>query len=61
MNNHEGIIIFFIILFISPFVIFMGIGLILRMKGKDWQAKIFFTIAVVYAIVGTGICGTMLS
>ena len=55
-----GLIILSIVIMLSPAIILTIIGFNLK-KRKPETSKVLFIIATVYAIVGLGICGVLLS
>lgn len=54
------IIVVVILLFLSPVVILLILGLN-RLQSRPKNAKILFIIAGVYLLVGLGVCGSLLS
>ncbi len=57
-GNMDGLVIVIILIMLLPSFILGLIGTILYFNEKKRAAKILFIIAVVYAIISLGICGT---
>lgn len=56
-----GLVILILAIMLLPSIILGIIGAILRAHGKKRSAKILFIIAIVYAIISLGICGSMMA
>ncbi|MGO4771452.1 hypothetical protein ACEN2I_07290 [Flavobacterium sp. W22_SRS_FK3] len=60
VGNLNGLILFFVLIMVGPPILFAIIGLSIK-KGNPKAAKVLFVLAVVYLIVGLGICGGLIS
>ena len=56
VGNLDGLIIFLFGITFGPPILLFLIGSILHQNGKKNTAKAFFTIALVYLIIGGGLC-----
>lgn len=61
VGNLDGLVIAIVLIMLLPSIILSLIGTILYFKEKKKAAKILFIIAIVYAVISLGICGTMLA
>ncbi|WP_370477348.1 hypothetical protein [Tamlana flava] len=55
----DGLIYIILAILLGPAILLAFVGFMLRKNNKK-TAKIFFILAVVYAIVSLGICGSMM-
>ncbi|NJM78726.1 MAG: hypothetical protein HC854_02210 [Flavobacterium sp.] len=55
----SGLIIFIVFIMIGPPIILTVLGLAIR-KNNPTAAKVLYILAVVYLLVGLGICGSMM-
>ena len=58
-GNYDGIVLLIMFIMFGPPVILTIIGFSIR-KTYPQSAKLLYILAVVYAIAGLGICGSML-
>ena len=59
VGNLNGLVFFLVLIMIGPPVLFSIIGLAVR-KINPKASKVLFILAVVYLLVGLGICGSMM-
>ena len=59
-NGFLGMIIFILLIMLSPAIILFLVGLYKR-KSKPETAKILFILSAVYVLIGAGICGALMS
>ena len=60
VGNLDGLVIVILLIMLLPSFVLGLIGTILYFNEKKRAAKILFIIAVVYAIISLGICGSMM-
>ncbi len=61
--SGDGLMIFIVGIYLlahSPAIVCIIVGLFIR-KNKPHSAKVLFIIAGVYFLIGTGICGALMS
>jgi phosphotransferase system glucose/maltose/N-acetylglucosamine-specific IIC component len=58
--NLDGVVIVILLIMLLPSFVLGLIGTILYFNEKKRAAKILFIIAIVYAIISLGICGSMM-
>ncbi len=61
VGNMDGLVIIILLIMLLPSFVLTLIGAILYHNAKKRTAKILFIIAVVYAIISLGICGSMMT
>jgi len=57
--NYDAIVYLILAIMLGPAILLAVIGFLLRKANKK-AAKIFFILAVAYAIISFGICGSMM-
>lgn len=60
VGNLDGLVLVILLIMLLPSFVLALIGAILFYSQKKRAAKILFIIAVVYAIISLGICGSMM-
>ena len=60
VGNLNGLVVVIILIMLIPSFILALIGAILYFNLKKRAAKILFIIAIVYAIISLGLCGSMM-
>lgn len=60
VGDLTGLVIIIVAIMLLPSIILGIIGAVLFANDKKKAAKILFIIAVVYAIISLGICGSMM-
>lgn len=60
VGNMDGIVILLVLIMLGPPVLLTIIGLAVRSNNPK-TAKVLFILAVLYLIVGLGICGGLLN
>ncbi|WP_111308684.1 hypothetical protein [Confluentibacter sediminis] len=58
-GNYDGIIYLILAIMLGPAILLAIIGFLL-LKNNKKAAKVFFILAVAYAIISFGICGSMM-
>ena len=59
VGNLNGLVFFLVLIMIGPPALFSIIGLAVR-KINPKASKVMFILAVVYLLIGLGICGSMM-
>ena len=60
VGNLNGLVFFLVLIMIGPPILLSIIGLVVRKKNPK-ASKVLFILAVVYLLVGLGICGSMMT
>ncbi len=59
-DDFIWVVLLFLVIALSPAIIMTIIGFAIR-RNKPKAAKVLFIVSAVYAIVGLGVCGALLS
>ncbi len=60
VGNLNGLVFLLVLMMIGPPILLSIIGLVVRKKNPK-ASKVLFILAVLYLLVGLGICGSMMT
>ena len=60
-GNYGGIVVIIFMILLGPPVLFGLLGYFYGRKEQKQTSKVFYIIAVVYLVIGLGICGSLVA